>query len=258
VKIHSLFLPVTRLLGSGLAVLLATASLSLGVHAQSLKIGFFDVPPHVAIDASGLPIGPAVNLFKAVAQKMGVTDLRYQQLPLVRLLLQLESGETDVAIFISKTPEREAKFHYPSKPYYQTQPGLAVNSASPLMQIKTTEDIKALKIGTMQGSVLSASLRQPYLQLTEISGTGLYARAIQMLLLDRLDAVYSPDANGLLVEARMLDADKKIRVLALPDPANGIYCIFSKKAAAVYASKYDLALEAVIKERGDYPKAFLK
>lgn len=226
--------------------------------AETLVVGYFEVPPHVVHQVNGPPTGAAVDLFMAVTEKMGVTDIRFEQLPLARLLRQLQSGQTDVALFIAKTPEREATFFYPKQPFYVAQPSVVVSSTSPLLHIKSVTDILPLTIGVMSGVVLSASMREPGLKLFNVSGGDVYSRSLQMLGRGRLDAVYCPDPKVLFSAAESLGMQEKIRILKLPDAGNGTYYAFSPGAAKIFALRYAQALESVVRERGTYAQAFLK
>jgi ABC-type amino acid transport substrate-binding protein len=247
----------SSLSGIRLAVVLALLVTPIGALAESLTVGYFEAAPHVTHQADGSPAGPAIDLFKVVAAKMGIADVRFQRLPLARLLLQLKSGETDMALFISKTPKRELDFYYPPNPYYVAQPGLAVMASSQLLQIKSVQDMRSLKIGLMNNTALSGSMGQPGLNLDRISGDDFYERAFRMLVLGRLDAMYSPDSRVLLMVARTQGLQEKIRVLDLPDPADGVYYAFSHSASKVFSARYAKAMEAIVKERGNYERAFL-
>jgi ABC-type amino acid transport substrate-binding protein len=227
--------------------------------AQSLKVGYFDVPPHVTQDKSGAATGAAVDLFKAVAQRMGIKDVTYQQLPLPRALGMLEGGELDAILFLSKNAEREAKFFYPAKPYFLSQPSLAIATKSSIKEIKTADDLKALKIGLFLGMNLSPSMRQSGLNLDSLTGTdNLYSRNFQKLTQGRVDAVYSPDNLTLAKEIKAAGLEGSVHVVPLPDQPNATYTVFNKKDAGTLGAKYAEALDAVLKERGDYVKAFVK
>lgn len=227
--------------------------------AQTFKVGFFDAPPHVTQDKAGAPTGPAVELFKAVSQRMGIKDVSYQELPLSRALASLESGDIDAVLFLSKSPEREAKFFYPAKPYYLSKPSLAVDKKSTLTEVKSPDDLKALKIGTFLGMNLSATMRQPGLTLDAMGGAdAYYARNFQKLTMGRVDAVYSPDEMTLAREIKANNLEQTVRIVSLPDEPNKTFTAFHKKHADTLGPKYQAALDAVLKEKGDYPKAFMK
>ena len=237
-------------------MLLASASCQT-LCAQTLRVGFFDTPPHAFIKA-GVPAGAAVDLFKAVSEKMGVKEVVFQQMPLTRLVVMLERGEIDAALFMAQGPERAAKFYFPPKPYYMSQPGVVVSASSALTHIKTMVQIKWLKIGVLQGGYLSPSMHQAGLILEPLSGSDGNARNLQKVVRGRLDAAYTPDMYVFTLDARELGFEKLVRVLPLPDPSNGVYTAFSKKVGATYGPRYAEALEAVLKEKGEYAKAFLK
>jgi ABC-type amino acid transport substrate-binding protein len=243
-----------------LRLVLAGAALVSGfaASAESLKVGYFELPPHVVTDKAGVAGGPAVEFFKAIASKMGVKDVTFQAMPLSRLNLSMESGELDAALFVSHTAERATKFYYPAKSYFSPQPGIVVPVGSPITQIKSADDLKALKIGAMQSMALSPSMRQPGLNIEYIPGADADARNVQKLANGRLDAAYSSDLSVLMYVAKSQGVDKAVRPLALPDPVVSVYTMFSKAKGAALGAKYVEALEAVIKEKGDYAKAFLK
>lgn len=241
---------------AGAGALFFTAS----VFAQALVVGFFDVPPHVTQDKAGRAVGPAVELFQAVAQRMGLTDIRYLALPLSRALLSLERGEIDAILFISKNPEREAKFFYPATPYYLSKPSLAVTHKSALHDITRADDLKTITIGTFLGMNLSPTLRQPGVTLDTLAGAdAYYARNFQKLMMGRIDAVYSPDELALAQEIKANHLEPSIRIVSLPDAPNATYAAFNRKHANTLGPhQYQAALEAVLKERGGYIKGFVK
>jgi hypothetical protein len=105
---------------------------------------------------------------------------------------------------------------------------------------------------------MSASMKTAGLNLDALAGSDVDQRNLQKLTGGRLDAVYSADMGVLVSVAKMHGAEKSVRPVPLPDPANPIFTIFNKAKGAALGAKYAEALDAVIKEKGDYAKAFLK
>jgi polar amino acid transport system substrate-binding protein len=253
---RTFLMPLLRLLIAGLSLSL---SLSTQARAQALRVGYFDLPPHATQDAAGKASGAAVDMFRLVAQRMGVPTVNFQQLPLPRLLKMLDAGELDAILLLVKNPEREAKYFFPAKSLYQARAGLAVAASSKLTVLRSPDALQGMRIGIFLGQYLSPSMRQAGLNLELVGGgQDMYVRNFKKLMLGRLDAVYAPDTFVLRYEAKVSGVTAAIRIVELPEPATPGYTVFNKKAAASLGARYEKAQEAVIKERGDYVSAFLR
>lgn len=248
------------MLRGGLACLTALlgATLSLAAVANTLKVGFHSLPAHCYLNDAGQPSGAAVGFFKVVADKMGVNQVAFQQLPLSRLLVLLESGEIDAALFMGKTPDRLAKFYFPPVPYYMAQPALAVTTASPLQRVTVASDMQGLRIGVFRDGYQSSTIQKNRLTLELVTGDNIDMRNLQRTLMGRLDAAYSPDTAVLKNLVYELGLEQRIRILPLPDPALGVYTIFSAKAAARYGARYTEALAATLRAGDNYDRFLLK
>lgn len=244
----------------GRACLLALlgAMLTFAALADTLKVGFHHLPVHAYLDDAGQPTGAAVSYFKGLADKMGVDTVSFQQLPLGRLLVLLESGEIDAALFMGKTPDRVAKFYFPPVPYYLAQPAVAVATTSPLMRVQTADDLKGLKIGVFKEGYQSSSIQKNSQTLELAMGDNIDLRNLQRTLMGRLDAIYSPDIAILRSLVYELGVEQRIRILPLPDPALGVYTIFSSKAAARYGAKYTETLAGMVKAGDGYERQLQK
>lgn len=233
---------------------LLAAVLPWAAAADTLKVGFHILPVHCYVDDAGRPAGATVNFFKALADRMGVDNVVFQPLPLGRMLVLLESGEIDAALFMGKTPDRIAKFHFPPTPFYLAQPSLAVTSSSPLLRVQSADDLAGLRIGAFRDGYHSSTIQKNNAKLELATGDNIDMRNLQRTLMGRLDAAYSPD---MLVQKNLvyeLGVDHRIRILPLPDPAVGVYTIFSRKAAARYGSRYTDALAAAMQTSNGYDR----
>ena len=100
-----------------------------------MRVGFFTIEPHTIVESPGTYTGAAIEYFEKIADLMGISEIRFQELPLARLVEELERETIDVILFLAKNPERESKFRYPDTPYYMGQSGVAVTASSPLQDI---------------------------------------------------------------------------------------------------------------------------
>ena len=92
--------------------------------AKEFRVGYFSVPPHAMPDQQEKPIGIAVDYFAAIANQMGVAEVRFHLIPLKRLLRALENNTIDMLLF-AKNGERAKRFVYPARSFCMTQPAIA-------------------------------------------------------------------------------------------------------------------------------------
>lgn len=223
-------------------ILLLGFNVSTSLKAETLRVGFFDLKPHIQLakQRDQEPSGPAITYLQLIAQKMGVTlSIQKEPLPLDRLLQNLRDGQLDVAVALGKNPEREGFLTYPEQPFYWMHPSLMVLASSSLQQVKTAEELKLLKIGIYSKGYLSPLLRNPQLNTHKLYGSDLIYRSYQMLRLNRFDAMYSPDQFDFQAEAIAFHFFDQIRILRLPEPPIGLYTAFSKKANPNLIKRYE-------------------
>ncbi len=221
------------------------------VYAQSgkIRVGFFRNSPHVFTDEQGQAKGPAVDFFRVLAQKMGIEIIEFDELPMPRLLLYLERGETDAALILAKTPERAEKFVYPDKPFFEIRSAVAVNYTNPLKEIKTADELLPLKIGVYAKAFCSPMICDNHLKIIPIYEMNINEHAFRMITHGMIDAFYSPDIYPLRVTLKKEEYESKIKILPLPEPPADIFTVFSKQSAATYRKKYEAALEELHKIR---------
>ena len=223
-------------------ILLIGFNVSISLKAETLRVGFFDLKPHIqtAQQTGEEATGPAITYLRLLAQKMGVSlTIQKEALPLDRLLQNLRNGQLDVAVALGKNPEREGFLTYPEQPFYWMHPSLMVLKSSPLQQVKTAEELNHLKIGIYSNGYLSPLLRNPQLKTYKLYGSNLIYRSYQMLEHNRFDAMYSPDQFDFKGEAIAYNFLDKIRILPLPEPPIGLYTAFSKKTDPQLIKRYE-------------------
>ena len=138
---------LAKRLGLGLILALAILlTLAKATTAQeTLRIGYFDLPPHVLGVEERHPKGAAIAYFEEfISPHLGV-EIAWDAdvTPPTRLMKQLQTGEKDAMIFLGWTKERTAYLHYP-RPYLTLSETLAFRSEHPLEQITAVEDLHGL------------------------------------------------------------------------------------------------------------------
>lgn len=115
-----------HVLGIAFAAVTWCATVSAAGPAQNLVVGIKEAPPFAVRMADGSWEGISVELWRRVAETLGVR-YEYRELELERMLRDVEAGRIDIAVgALTVTPERERVMDF-SHPFYNT--GLAIATA---------------------------------------------------------------------------------------------------------------------------------
>lgn len=229
------------------ALCLVLLFMALDSGAQTLTVGYFDLPPHV------LPQGtarnsPAIAYFDQVAAKMGVTVV-YQHYPLSRLLSELKANKIDAALILAKNPERVAFLDYPSQPFLVTTPVIVVRQDSPF---QTEEQLQAhsdtLAIGIWHGGYQSRIMTKLKGHITRLSGDNVDQRGVNMVSLGRLDAFYCPDILSVQNRSQNSLQGRPVRLIPIPSDGLALYTAFSRQAGRLYKQRYEQSLAATVQQ----------
>lgn len=226
-----------------------------GVAAQAqeaLRIGYFDIPPHVVKVEDGKPQGAAISYFEElIAPRFGVPfEWNSEVTAPTRLMSQLSDGEIDAMIFLGKTTERTKVFHYPD-PYLVTPEMLVFRADYPIGKIARVSDLHGLTLGFLVGGRIPESLRDEKIRYDLIAGKRLMERNVEKLLLGRIDAIYAPLSTALedIIHGMGVSDQTKIVPIEFLEPVE-IYTVFSKKTvSATVVADYNAALAAAGREQ---------
>ncbi|WP_084681025.1 substrate-binding periplasmic protein [Desulfospira joergensenii] len=226
-------------------------------QAESIRMGCFEIPPHIYSSSTGLPAGAAVNFFKIVAKKMGWDIVWLDPLPPARLIEYLKDGkEIDGAPIIARTFEREKFLHYPKNHFYLAKPNFVVRKNNPLIRIDSAKDVGGYVVGQFSRAAYSKFVieNKALFKFDIISpGKCLVEQHLNKLILGRIDAVHTLDEFSLSFEAKRLGMDAKIKVLLLPEPPHPFYSVFCKnEKGKKLARQYDIAIKELEFTSDDY------
>ncbi|WP_417335462.1 substrate-binding periplasmic protein [Halobacteriovorax marinus] len=220
------------------AILILLFSLiSIEAHSK-VRVVLFDVAPFSYINENGKLDGLVYNLCKKIEKESNL-EFTYTLVPYARAIKLLRDGEMDMAIF------------YPSSKYKkdfdQLTPTLGnINYLVSLkdIQIKKLSDIGSRKIAFIRGAKYS-----PEFDALEKPGTVFmqdYSKALQMLLLNRVDiVVISSAAFKYFISENKLDAGKGFNTFMLNEQKNWIH--LRKGISNEIKSALEQANEKVIK-----------
>lgn len=213
----------------------------VGMAQTSLKIGYFELPPHGNADGSGA----AVDYFRAIAKELN-WKVSFVAIPLARMML---TDEVDVILYVGKTPEREKKFIYTEKPIMNMQGAIAVSTKNSLNRIQSASDLQKMKIGAWQGGYRSDLMQTSGLKIENYPGEAVSERALRMIASSRLDAFYNPEETSLIYSIQQIHLSDQLKVLKLPERATGLYVAFSKRVSPEFIELFNKAHTKVEKQK---------
>lgn len=218
--------------------------------ADSLRVGYFDLPPHTPLPGQPDTAGTAIAYFGKIAERMQLDAVSYQRYPLSRLLQMLQRDQLDMALILAKTQEREAALVYPAQPFVVVQPLLLVAREHPLQRVDSVEQLLPLRLGAWQDGYRSPMLRDPRLQLQTLSSSHVLTQSMEMIKAGRLEAFYHPDDLAVRYQVQHLGMQDSIRLLPLPKEQMQLYSAFSRAAAGRYLQRYERAQAEVAAQQG--------
>ncbi|MFH2064624.1 MAG: transporter substrate-binding domain-containing protein [Pseudomonadota bacterium] len=204
--------------------------------AETIKIGYFMLPPLQYMDETTRnPKGASKVYFGAMASQLGYEVEWVGPLPLFRLSNMLESGKLDGSLGFVKNPELERFLYYVATPLYFAQPTLIVRKDNPLSRIRSIEDIRGYRIGTivtMSGRYTPLIDAHRHMLTIEALGGDMWIKQNLRKLIDgRVDAIFDRQPYSVPFIAVTLQLDTRIKLLPLPEPATPMYIVFSKASA---------------------------
>jgi len=227
-----------------------SAHLLAGVAAQAqdaLRIGYFDIPPHVVEMEGGKPKGAAISYFEEyLSPHLGLpVEWDSEITAPTRLMNQLKNGEKDAMIFLGKTAERTEYLYYP-EPYLIIPETLAFRSDYRINQITDVGELHGLTIGFLVGGRIPGALRDDKIKYDLIAGKRLFERNVEKLLLGRIDAVYAPLSTALADIIDKMEVGDRVKLVPIEFLAPvQIYTVFSKKTVNQdVIVRYNMALAA--------------
>ncbi len=246
------------------AIIILPSLLFVGgaVQAQeTLRIGYWNIPPHVIGVVDKKPQGAAISYFeKHIAPHFGIPVAWDENVtPPTRLIHQLRKGQKDAMIFLGYTKERTEYLRYPN-PYLDIPQTFAFVSSRPIDRIAKVSDLYGLRVGFLVGGRLPDVLRDDKIQYDLIAGERLFQRNVEKLLLGRIDAIYVPLTIALVNILKQMEIGDQVKLVPIEflEPVL-IYTVFSKKTVSeTVVEKYNKALGAASQEQKykDYVKTY--
>lgn len=161
---------------------------SVSIYTTTIKVGVYNEPPEIFIDADGNPKGVFIDLLEYIAKKQDL-DIEYVRSEWPTLIDQLKTGEIDVLPNMSYTKERDSLFLLNELPILTSW--LEIYSGKDA-RINSILDLNNKKVGVLKNSVV-----QEYLQKTVKKNSNL-----------DIQPVMFPDYSGMVtaIQNKKIDA----------------------------------------------------
>lgn len=215
------------------------------IDPDLLKVGYFELIPHIEKNEEGVLVGPALDYAKRVLQEMQIKRYELKGYPLQRGFQMLQQGQIDMLLFAAKTPHAlQDDLVLSDLSITFIQPGLVVKKDSTLSAPLEYSQLVDKRLAYWGGGYIPELLQQDSTELIAVAGGDVYKRGFKLLQYDRVDGFFHADSMALQWWLANTSATEGLKLLTLPNRVN-VKSVFSQKSAVRYKERYEKALETV-------------
>lgn len=173
-----------------IVLFIALVLFSVGAQEQ-IKIGFFNIAPHIWMDeGDSKPKGAIVDHWNQIlAPAMGVTIDWVGPLPFPEVLNKLTAGEIDVMALITHNDEREALMHYPDFELFETGAFIVFMKNNPVSSLPNWGALSNKKVVVGDTYPFREAMGAAGVDLVEPGATMVNEVGFEMLKAREVDAV---------------------------------------------------------------------
>lgn len=237
--------PVTALVAVALTLILFGGLAAAQALPSALRVAVDPAEPWKMVDAEGRPYGAEIDLFEALAAKLGV-KVEYQPLPFARALAYMEDGRVDLMSGLVKTPERAAFLRYLEPPYKTRSDKAFYALKSSGVALDRYEDLRAYEVGVKAGVKLFPRFDADS-SLRKVEGPA-FDQLVLMLDKGRFQVLAVTEAVGdyWIHELGMQDRIAKLAYRFTTETPVHI-CVSRKSPFMARAAELDAALGALVR-----------
>lgn len=218
----------------------------------SIKIGVYELAPHVIIDGrsegKSNAHGAVIDFInKEIVDKKVFQKVEIRVLPFGRVLEELAAGQLDMAVCLAKNPEREKKYKYFAIPFTKAQPAVILKKSDPINEVKKLSILSNKTLGHVAGSVTPDYLAENSIKIDTISGDNYHERNLARIRANRIDGYYLPTYSSGKYQLSKVDKSKEFKILKLPAEEIGLYFAFRKDYSDEEIKRLEKALPNIEK-----------
>jgi hypothetical protein len=201
---------------------------------HNLNIGIIEFIPLMTF-ANNEPGGLIFEYAQDIIRAAELTP-RYHLVSINRSLEQLRGDHLDLVLTLFKTPERESFIRFSSLPILSFGSGFCTNAAFQKKPLNLSS-----RLVHVRGTVIPPELRK--LELVPVTGEKAQIRMLQMLIKGRVQAVYSPQPEILIMAAHQAMIKAELSCYELKDHRMPVYLGYSRKLPLALVQKLESALQ---------------
>jgi ABC-type amino acid transport substrate-binding protein len=185
--------------------------------AQVVTIAEFQHSPFAWQEENGKEAkGWEVEQLRAMLEKAGFKP-RFVFLPFPRVLAAMKNGDCDIGAAIVRSPDREKDLEFVSPPAFRLASELIVRQSSPLVQVRTLQDLAGLRIGFVVGQKVPRFMDvSGVYQLDTLSADDPANQNIAKLQAGRIDAILSLNRFAFQESFDRMGVANQVRFVGLP------------------------------------------
>jgi polar amino acid transport system substrate-binding protein len=188
---------------------------------RTIEVGLIEFSPLVTQGSEISPEGPLFDYAHQILLSAGVSP-QYREVSINRSLEQLRNQRLDIVLTLFKSKEREAFVRFSKEPLLWVTNGFC-----------TKEDVRkkpltaASRLAHVRGTLIPTVLSS--LEPIPVNTEKAQVRMLQMLMRNRVDAIYSPKPQVIMLAAQIAQITTPLYCYELKADPVAIYFGFSKK-----------------------------
>lgn len=194
-----------------------------------VKIGAYELPPHMYLKNDGKTIGGHLHQYveKELFSPLGMkADWSFH--PFSRLMLEVEKGSVHVVCILAKNNEREVFLAYPKAVLFKTY-SVLIFRKNDAPKDPSMQNIKGKLIGHTQGSIVPDYLTKKGVKFEFLAGDNSLERNLEKLKRKRLDGVFAPTQSHAEHVLKKSGMDKDFVVVPISESELDLYIAVSRK-----------------------------
>ncbi len=211
-----------------------TPSHLCALEKQSLNVGLIEFIPLVTF-TNQEPGGLIFEYTQDVLQAANL-PLRYHLVSINRSLEQLRGHHLDLVLTLFKTADREPFVRFSDQPVFTFASGFCTN-----VELQSKPLTVKSRLVHVRGTVIPPALR--HLELLPVTGDKAQIRMLQMLIKGRVQAIYSPHPEILIMAAHQSQIKTSLVCYEIKNSRMPIYLGFSKSLPLPIVRKMEEALQ---------------
>ncbi|MDQ3232751.1 MAG: transporter substrate-binding domain-containing protein [Pseudobdellovibrionaceae bacterium] len=206
---------------------------------RPLRVGWFGYDPLV-IYKEAEPGGPLFDYAKRILEHAGMTP-QYHEVSIKRSLEELRNKRLDMVLTLFKTPERESFVHFSERPLLSVGSGFCARFDIRKKPLKVSS-----RLAHVSGTVIPVALKG-MVQLP-VSGNDAQIRMLQLMQTGRVDLIYNPKPEILIVAARLAHISIKLHCYELKNSKMPIYFGFSRDLPIEITQRIEESLKKALQK----------